>query len=189
MLLARETILRELKIGNIEIRPFDIAQLNINSYDITLGNWFYYVKLIKGERVYFGPKYFEQGSILPLPCGVGFLAMAKEFISTTGNVVCQMKAKSSTGRSFFSVCNDAGLGDVGYRNHWVMEIINYLQGTASLAVGDCIAQITFLQTTPTSYSYNGQYTGSLPESMVPQKYRKFVQPWSEEQERLWRLEL
>jgi deoxycytidine triphosphate deaminase len=188
MILSQQTIQAEINAGNIVITPFNLNQLNRNSYDLRVGNWFYYVRLLGGERVYFGPKFFANGEILPLPTGVGFLAMSNEWVSTSNNIVCKMQARSTVGRSFFSVCNDAGLGDIGYANHWTMEIINYLHGTSSLVVGEKIAQLIFYRTTEEP-AYVGQYQIKFPECMLPAAYRNKAQLWNEETEKLWKMSI
>ncbi len=61
MIFTKKKILGCMDSGNIRIHPYSADQLNTNSYNVTLGNWFYYVKLIDGERTYFGPKRFDVG--------------------------------------------------------------------------------------------------------------------------------
>ncbi len=66
MIFTKKKILGCMDSGNIRIHPYSADQLNTNSYNVTLGNWFYYVKLIDGERTYFGPKRFDVGERVPL---------------------------------------------------------------------------------------------------------------------------
>ena len=96
-----------------------------------------------------------------------------------------MKARSSMGRSFISVCKCAGWGDVGYVNRWTMEI----QNTSNkyyipLVVGRRIAQLVFFETGPIEgkdYADGGKYqTGKTlaelkknwkPEMMLPRLWQ------------------
>lgn len=180
MIYTKKKILECRATGQIAIDPFDLNQLNPNSYNVTLGNWFYYVKLVDGERAYYGPKWFAVGERVPLPFGVGVLGMTAERIDTYGDIVAQLRARSTTGREFWTVCQDAGLGDVGYCSRWTAEFSNHLWGTTYMTVGQQFGQIVFHATTPADESYSGQYAADdFPVSMVPKKYRNHVQPWND----------
>ncbi len=122
----------------------------------------------------------EEQVILMAP-GETILAHTNEFIGGRGHVTTMMKARSSLGRSFISVCKCAGWGDVGYINRWTMEI----QNTSNryyipLVVGRRVAQIVFFDTGQIEagdYAENGKYQplGSLaqlkkhwkPDMMLP----------------------
>ena len=92
-----------------------------------------------------------------------------------------MKARSSFGRVFISVCKCAGWGDVGYTNRWTMEISNNsTQYTIPLVVGRRIAQMIFFETGPIigdDYTKHGKYNKTTdikrlqkdwkPEMMLP----------------------
>jgi len=113
--------------------------------------------------------------------GETILAHTNEFIGGREHVTTMMKARSSLGRSFISVCKCAGWGDVGYTNRWTMEI----QNTSAhyyipLVVGRRIAQIIFFETGPivgADYAASGKYASSTkisemkkmwkPEMMLP----------------------
>ena len=101
--------------------------------------------------------------------GETILGHTNEFIGGRDHVTTMMKARSSMGRSFISVCKCAGWGDVGYVNRWTMEI----QNTSNryyipLVVGRRIAQIIFFETGPIEgkdYADGGKYQvgKTLPE--------------------------
>lgn len=180
MILSRRTILAYMDVGIIEIRPFNSEQLNPNSYDVTLGEWFYAVVNEGGQRVYYGPKRFAVGDKVPLPQGIGILGMTVEYIATSGDLIAQLRAKSSTGREFWTVCQDAGFGDVGYANHWTAEFSSHLNGITYITVGQRFGQIVFHATTPSNEAYSGQYAANeWPECMVPKKHRDNVRPWDD----------
>lgn len=65
----------------------------------------------------------EELVILMAP-GETILGHTNEFIGGRDHITTMMKARSSLGRSFISVCKCAGWGDVGYINRWTMEIQN-----------------------------------------------------------------
>lgn len=179
MIFTKAKILDCIQTGQIRIHPYRPEQVNPNSYNVTLGNWFYYVKLIDGERTYFGPKWFNEGERVPLPFGVGILGMTAERIDTEGDIVAQLRARSTTGREFWTVCQDAGLGDIAYCNHWTAEFSSHLWGCTYMTVGQQFGQIVFHATTPAFEGYTGQYAADdWPLCMVPKKYRDKTQPWN-----------
>lgn len=124
--------------------------------------------------------------VIILGPGETILAHTEEFIGGRNNVTTMMKARSSWGRAFLSVCKDAGWGDVGYINRWTMEIENNLKHYATvIPVGQPIAQIIFFGTRPIfgrQYEGSGNYQQSsdletvkklwTPESMLPRLKRK-----------------
>src|SRR3989344_716854 len=112
------------------------------------------------------------------------LAHTEEFIGGRERITTMMKARSSLGRSFISVCKCAGWGDVGYTNRWTMEITNASNRYyIPLVVGRRIAQIIFFETGPilsSDYAGSGKYQSSgtfaqlkkdwKPEMMLPRLY-------------------
>ncbi len=85
--------------------------------------------------------------IILIEPGETILAHTNEFIGGRNTVTTMMKARSSLGRVFVSVCKCAGWGDVGYTNRWTMEITNSSRHYAiPLVVGMRIAQMVFFHT-------------------------------------------
>lgn len=123
--------------------------------------------------------------IILLAPGETILGHTQEFIGGRSHVTTMMKARSSMGRNFISVCKCAGWGDVGYVNRWTMEISNVSNHYhIPLVVGRRIAQIVFFETGDIlgdDYSEGGKYATSTdlkilkkgwkPEMMLPQLYR------------------
>jgi len=117
--------------------------------------------------------------------GETILGHTEEFIGGHGNVTTMMKARSSMGRNFISVCKCAGWGDVGYINRWTMEITNNsTRFSIPLVVGRRIAQIAFFQVdnfSGRSYGQEGKYQGGinleevkrkwLPHDMLPKMWK------------------
>lgn len=110
----------------------------------------------------------DEQVILMAP-GETILGHTQEFIGGKDHVTTMMKARSSLGRSFISVCKCAGWGDVGYINRWTMEIQNTsARYYIPLVVGRRIAQIVFFETGPiqaADYAASGKYQsgGTLPQ--------------------------
>lgn len=120
----------------------------------------------------------EDDKIILIGPGESILAHTQEIIGGRKTVTTMMKARSSIGRSFLTVCSCAGWGDIGYVKHWTMEIRNHHQThTIPLVVGRRIAQIIFMDThrteTKTSYEKRGKYCPSRPwtsSDMLPKLY-------------------
>ena len=169
-------IAKYMHIGNITIDPFNEAQMNPNSYDVCLGNWFVLVNWGNdGEPLFNKPMYVEDGMKIIIPNGGTLLGITKEFIGTVDCIVAEIRAKSSTRRIGITICDDAGFGDIGFCNRWVVEFTSHIQsGAARLTVGEPFAQMVFFlsEYLPNEYQYKGQYTSTdFPLAMIPKKYR------------------
>lgn len=129
--------------------------------------------------------------IIVLQPGECILAHTIEYIGAAYGMTTMMKAKSSIGRVNVSACDDAGWGDVGYRDRWTFEIRNKNKVAVVLVVGMPIAQIVFLWVHGASidYSESGHYQTSndiaeiqatpITENMLPRL-------WSEKNRQLRR---
>jgi len=159
--------------GKIFIHPFNQDRLNNCSYDVALGENFYFETKTSqgifniwskeqveetwklGETVtadYLSEKYPGVGfsnfppdtKIILVHPGQTILAHTEEYIGGVTGVTGQMFCRSSYGRCGITVCKCAGWGDAGYVNRWTMEITNVNQyNTIPLIVGEPIAQIVF----------------------------------------------
>lgn len=113
-------------------------------------------------------------SVIILRPGETILAHTDEFIGGRDKVTTMMKARSSWGRAFLSVCKDAGWGDVGYFNRWTMEIQNNLEYYYTLvAVRQPIAQMVFFRVNPLSsgqYFDEGSYQGETDLAKLKKKW-------------------
>ncbi|MEK9183801.1 MAG: hypothetical protein AAB890_01885 [Patescibacteria group bacterium] len=91
--------------------------------------------------------------------GETILGHTEEFIGGQNIVTTMMKARSSWGRNFLTVCRCAGWGDVGYINRWTMEITNNSRHYhIPLVVNRRIAQIAFFEVEPLEQKNNlGDY--------------------------------
>jgi len=138
-------------------------------------------KKAKVAREMFKKYDFEWNGISPddliilLAPGETILGHTQEFIGGKDHITTMMKARSSLGRSFISVCKCAGWGDVGYINRWTMEIQNTsARYYIPLVVGRRIAQIVFFETGPIAgadYSAGGKYTSSTKVSELKKSWK------------------
>lgn len=214
MALSNTRILEAMADGRVVIEPFRESFLSTSSYDVCLGEYFYreqkpklysrifniydpaHVEKVWGEpwtaqTAYdaFDGSVFENikpdDKVIVLGPGETILAHTDEFIGGRGDVTTMMKARSSLGRSFITVCKCAGWGDVGYVNRWTMEITNVSEHYyIPLVVGEPIAQIVFFDAVKATgdYSEKGNYQGSTsveelranwqPTAMLPRTKRK-----------------
>jgi len=138
----------------IVIEPFDLKSLGTNSYDVHLGNI-----LMVYERP--SDQWFRQ---IPLDCKVespiqlitipmmeGFvlrpgklyLASTVEYTETWKHVPF-LDGKSSVGRLGIFIHCTAGRGDVGFCNHWTMEIV--VVEPVRVYAGMPIGQLIFFET-------------------------------------------
>jgi len=176
-MLSDSEILEEIKKGNIVIEPFRREQLNSNSYDVRLGEYYaveiptlqflnpFDEHLIRGHWIL--RKAEEKIAIQP---GETILAHTQEVIGGRNNIASKMNARSSLGRLGVSVCKCAGFGDVGFINKWTMEITNHSRyAWIELPVGMRIAQISFFRVGYVLKEYKGKYGQGewKPEDMLP----------------------
>lgn len=123
--------------------------------------------------------------IIWLAPGETILGHTNEFIGGKDVVTTMMKARSSAGRNFLTVCRCAGWGDVGYINRWTMEIANNSRWYhIPLVVGRRIAQIAFFEVEPVD-NYDkkddSKYQNTIdldelrrdwsPDQMLPKMYK------------------
>jgi len=97
--------------------------------------------------------------VIWLAPGETILGHTDEFIGGKDVVTTMMKARSSIGRNFITVCRCAGWGDVGYINRWTMEITNNSRYYhVPLVIGRRIAQMAFFEVEPIEQKNNeGNY--------------------------------
>lgn len=128
MLLTDNDILKYMKDGYIDIKPFDRKQLGSNSYDLTLSeHLLIYACPGPGEFILDCKKdnpvqrftIPEEGFVLQP--GELYLGSTIEHTISKG-VMPYISGKSSIGRLGIAVHITAGTGDVGFRGHWTLEI-------------------------------------------------------------------
>lgn len=127
-----------------------------------------------------------QDLVIWLAPGETILGHTQEFIGGRRCVTAMMKARSSIGRNFLTVCRCAGWGDVGYINRWTMEITNNNRHyRIPLVVGRRLAQMAFFEVEPIGagdeYAQQGKYQTSAeladvkklwqPSDMLPKMWK------------------
>ncbi len=123
MILSDKKILTGIAEGSIVIDPFNREALGTNSYDVHLGSTLaVYRRRLLDAREHNKVDYLvipKEGIILQP--GVLYLGATLEY-TETHNAVPFLEGKSSVGRLGIDIHATAGKGDVGFCNHWTLEI-------------------------------------------------------------------
>ncbi|MES3038234.1 MAG: dCTP deaminase [Bdellovibrionota bacterium] len=123
MILTDQQILESIDKGTIKIAPFDRASLGTNSYDVHLGKTLgVYVDSVLDARKHNRIETFEipEEGYLLTPDNF-YLGVTHEYTETLEHVPF-LEGKSSVGRLGIDIHATAGKGDVGFCNHWTLEI-------------------------------------------------------------------
>ncbi|MFT6320958.1 MAG: dCTP deaminase [Granulosicoccus sp.] len=141
MILSDKKILKSIKDGEIVVKPFRRKCLGTNSYDVHLGK---YLAVYK-DRVLDAKKHNQieeilipKGGIVIEP-GTLYLGVTEEY-TETHNSVPFLEGKSSVGRLGIDIHATAGKGDVGFCNHWTLEIscVQPVRVYAGMPIGQLI---------------------------------------------------
>ena len=123
MILSDVMIQQAISTGEVIIEPFDPACLGTNSYDVHLSKYLanYTAEVLDAKL----PNEITQFEIpeegIILKPGVLYLGSTLEY-TETHNTVPFLEGKSSVGRLGIDIHATAGKGDVGFCNHWTLEI-------------------------------------------------------------------
>lgn len=196
MILSRSQILAAVKSGDILIDPFDENELGTNSYDVHLGDTLLTYKTDHPDG--FDTIIDDKGMIRHYDIALdakreqptrehkigpnGFWLLPEQFYlgvtqeyTETHKHVPFLDGKSSTGRlSAFIHCT-AGRGDVGFCNHWTMELV--VTKPVKVYVGMPIGQLIYFETGPVDLPYNkkpnAKYTERCARPQPSQMFRNF----------------
>lgn len=123
MILSDAKILEAIEEGVIVIEPYRRDCLGSNSYDVHLGKYLAsYRDPVLDARRHNQVDHFEippEGFVLEP--GKLYLGVTEEYTETF-RFVPFLEGKSSVGRLGIDIHATAGKGDVGFCNHWTLEI-------------------------------------------------------------------
>ena len=123
MILSDSEILRAIEAGEIVLEPYRRECLGSNSYDVHLGLWLaQYDELELDARKHntiTGFRIPDEGYVL-YPERF-YLGVTVEYTESHKHVPF-LEGKSSVGRLGVDIHATAGKGDVGFCNHWTLEI-------------------------------------------------------------------
>ncbi len=174
MILSDLLILEEIEKRNIKIEPFDRECLGSNSYDLHLSKYLACYKAPCGRiecncceldaKEHNEIEHFEipDEGILLRP-GNLYLGSTVEYTETLNCVPC-LEGKSSTARLGLFVHVTAGFGDVGFSNHWTLEMVATLP--IRIYAGMPIAQIFYHITGKVSESYRDKKSAKYNERTI-----------------------
>ncbi len=141
MILTDKKILEAIAAGEIVIEPFRRECLGTNSYDVHLGKYL----AVYRERVLDARRHNavelleipEEGFVLQP--GTLYLGVTEEY-TETHRAVPFLEGKSSVGRLGIDIHATAGKGDVGFSNHWTLEIscVQPVRVYAGMPIGQLI---------------------------------------------------
>jgi dCTP deaminase len=123
MILTDKKILEAMERGEIVVEPFLRECLGTNSYDVHLGKYLaVYKNRVLDARKHNEVEHFEiPESGFVLEPGTLYLGVTEEY-TETHRTVPFLEGKSSIGRLGIDIHATAGKGDVGFCNHWTLEI-------------------------------------------------------------------
>lgn len=170
-MLSDRGILAALKDGAIDVEPFDPANLQPASIDLTMHPEVRFPrKALRtpwgamdlanvpfGHTELQGPGY---GGFIALGAGEQLLACTAETVRLGRMHVARVEGKSSLARLFLAVHVTGGFIDPGFEGQITLEVVNLSPWTIYLHPGMPICQIAFdrLDTTPSrGYAASGRY--------------------------------
>jgi len=141
MILSDKEILKAIDEGAILIEPYDRSCLGTNSYDVHLSQHLAtYQDPILDARKHNPTEHFEIGEEgFVLQPGILYLGSTLEY-TETHTTVPFLEGKSSVGRLGIDIHATAGKGDVGFCNHWTLEIscVHPVRVYAGMPIGQLI---------------------------------------------------
>ena len=173
MILSDRSILEAIANHDIVIEPYSRDCLGTNSYDVHLSKYLacYLDKVIDAKK-HNQVEHFEiQEEGIVLNPGKTYLGSTEEYTETR-QFVPFLEGKSSVGRLGIDIHATAGKGDVGFCNHWTLEISvsQPVRVYAGMTIGQLIyftvdGQVEVDYATKASAKYN-QRTPKPVESMM-----------------------
>lgn len=177
MILSDTEILRHIERGTIVIEPFRRECLGTNSYDVHLGKTLaVYVDPVLDARRHNRVEYIEipeEGYVLE-PHRF-YLGVTEEYTETHLHVPF-LEGKSSVGRLGIDIHATAGKGDVGFCNHWTLEIS--VKQPVRVYAGMPIGQLLYFEVrgeiaTPYHRKQSAKYNRRSPLPMESMMWRNF----------------
>jgi len=123
MILTDLAILKAMEEGDILVEPYNRNCLGTNSYDVHLSKYLAcYIDDVLDAKKHNQVEHFEIADDgIELQPGKTYLGSTLEYTETR-SFVPFLEGKSSVGRLGIDIHATAGKGDVGFCNHWTLEI-------------------------------------------------------------------
>ncbi len=179
MILSDTDILAAMQAGEIVIEPFRRDRLGTNSYDVHLGEYLAtYIDETLDARMHNQITTFripKDGFVLTPERF--YLGVTMEYTESHKHVPF-LEGKSSVGRLGIDIHATAGKGDVGFCNHWTLEISvkQPIRVYAGMPVGQLIY---FMTASPVEIPYNlkgsAKYNGRSSQPVESMMWKNFEQ--------------
>jgi len=179
MILSDTDILNAIESGEIVIQPYRRESLGSNSYDVHLGQWLAtYDNEVLDARTHNAITTFripEEGFVLE-PHRF-YLGATLEYTESHKHVPF-LEGKSSVGRLGIDIHATAGKGDVGFCNHWTLEIS--VKQPIRVYAGMPVGQLIYFTTgTDVAVPYNrkgsAKYNGRTDRPVESMMWKNFEQ--------------
>ncbi|TWT67663.1 Deoxycytidine triphosphate deaminase [Posidoniimonas polymericola] len=163
MILSGNEIRRRLG-GDLQITPYDEANLNPNSYNLCLHN-----ELIVYEEVVLDMAKENRVRRIEIPADGLVISPNRLYLgrtvekTTTHNLVPQIEGRSSIGRLGLFVHVTAGFGDAGFSGFWTLEI-------------SCIQPVRIYPGVPICQIFYHELTGEVSEYTSKYQHNRDIQP-------------
>lgn len=179
-MLSDWQIIKAIEQGYIKIEPYNLVNINPNSYDITLSDSFFYnfsVETIdpRQKRTYGKHVTADELELEPQDC---ILGSSIETITLSNGYVAVLNGKSSVGRHNISIHQTAGYIDAGFSGEITFEIFNANRRSGYiLRKGDLIGQLVFFKVAESTLPYNMRASSKYmnEKSATPSLYYKNYQ--------------
>ena len=163
-MLTANKILKEMKKGNIEISPFNLDQLNPNSYNVRLSNVLKTYNTDGYNNIVLNTKNVSSLSTTEhiIPASGFLLTPGKLYLGSTVETISSDKyisaidGRSSIGRLGIQIHSTAGFGDIGFSGNYTLEI-SVIEPVV-VYPDTLIGQVYFTKPTgKVDFLYNGRY--------------------------------
>lgn len=190
MILGGQTILDEVKNGNIKISPFDENKINPNSYNLTLDNKLLvygrhpvmkkegnFTRLTHIDDTLIDMKKDNPTSTIWIPASGLILDPGRVYLGKTvertwtDKYVPMLEGRSSIGRLGLMIHVTAGFGDVGFDGTWTLEIVPTQPVVIYPNVEIC--QIYYHEITDTSIKYVSEKYNTQLDVLASKLYKDF----------------
>lgn len=154
MIVTGPEIIKAQADGRILISPFDVSNVNPNSYNYHLGKRLICVEADRGGQKYTHFRIPDNGCILNP--GILYLGSTAERIGSSSYAVTLL-GRSSIGRLGIFLTATADLGHVGSDSCWTLEIsvVQPVKVYPHMRIG----QVAFWKTVGNAALYHGRYWG------------------------------
>ncbi len=179
MILSDSEILLSIERGEIVIDPYRRDSLGSNSYDVHLGEWLAtYNDEVLDARKHNRITAFripEEGYVLT-PARF-YLGVTLEYTESHKHVPF-LEGKSSVGRLGIDIHATAGKGDVGFCNHWTLEIS--VKQPIRVYAGMPVGQLIYFTTSgdvqvPYNVKGSAKYNGRSDKPVESMMWKNFEQ--------------